>query len=412
MESREPDDIWLIKFYAPWCQFCKHLDPVWHQIGSELRSHGSLVQVGKSDATVNRGLAKEFRVANYPAIFMLKRGVKYTYAGPRTKDDIMEFADRIGGPLVRSLGSLQLFQHAMNRHEVLLVYVGATSPLKGNYTLAAEELVSHIHFYCTSRDVLPKDVSLPYLPAVVIFKDGTYFVYNEERDGDLKSWIQQERFPVFLKLDSFTLYAMGESGKLVLLALVEEKYLCEESLRYKNLVETVAMEHREAYSRDFHLGYMEGTSYVSGLVMGEVAVPSLIVLNLSSDGFFLPPGPVDTEKQLLDFLDGVLDGSVEARGGNSLAQRFRRLLYEGQTTLKMLFGEAPALGCLVIGFPICMCSVFCYLCCKARNLDPDQDQDQDQDRDRDQDRDQDQDQDQDQAPLPPPHKIPPGKKSN
>ncbi|GLD70755.1 protein disulfide-isomerase TMX3-like protein [Lates japonicus] len=61
METRGADDIWLIKFYAPWCTFCKQLDPVWHQIGSELKSLGSPVSVGKSDATTSTGLAKEFR---------------------------------------------------------------------------------------------------------------------------------------------------------------------------------------------------------------------------------------------------------------------------------------------------------------------------------------------------------------
>uniref|UniRef100_A0A665T3B5 protein disulfide-isomerase n=1 Tax=Echeneis naucrates TaxID=173247 RepID=A0A665T3B5_ECHNA len=59
---------WL--FYAPWCTFCKQLDPVWHQIGSELKSQGSLVNVGKTDATTHTGLAKEFRVRGYPAILM------------------------------------------------------------------------------------------------------------------------------------------------------------------------------------------------------------------------------------------------------------------------------------------------------------------------------------------------------
>lgn len=43
------------QFYAPWCTFCKQLDPVWHQIGSELRSLGSAVNVGKCDGTSNTG---------------------------------------------------------------------------------------------------------------------------------------------------------------------------------------------------------------------------------------------------------------------------------------------------------------------------------------------------------------------
>lgn len=34
----------------------------------------------------------------------------------------------------------------------------------------------------------------------------------EERDGELKSWINRERFPNYSKVDSFSLYAMGDSG--------------------------------------------------------------------------------------------------------------------------------------------------------------------------------------------------------
>lgn len=43
----------------------------------------------------------------------------------------------------------------------------------------------------------------------------------------------------------------------------------------------------------------------------EVPVPSFIVVNLAVDGYFLPPGTVETEQHLLDFLNGVLNGSIE-----------------------------------------------------------------------------------------------------
>ena len=35
-----------------------------------------------------------------------------------------------------------------------------------------------------------------------------------ERDGDLKSWINRERFQNYMKIDSYTLYAMGETGNM------------------------------------------------------------------------------------------------------------------------------------------------------------------------------------------------------
>ena len=47
------------------------------------------------------------------------------------------------------------------------------------------------------------------------------------------------------------------------------------------------------------------------VTFSEVTLPSLIVVNLSNDGYFLPPGAVDTERHLLDFLDGVLESSIE-----------------------------------------------------------------------------------------------------
>ncbi|XP_014823415.1 PREDICTED: protein disulfide-isomerase TMX3-like isoform X2 [Poecilia mexicana] len=375
METTDPEEIWLIQFYAPWCSFCKQLDPVWHQIGSELRSLGSPVRVGKSDATVNTGLAKEFKIRNYPAILMLKNNVKFNYPGSRTKESIMDFIDRVSGPLVRSLSSTRLFQHAISHHDVLVVYVGATSELKGNLTAAAEELIVHTYFFSASREILPQEVTLTSLPAVLLFKDGTYFIYDEEQDGDLKSWIKRERFPNFFLIDGYTLYAMGESGKLVLLALLEERHLCEENLRYKHLVEKVATEHKDTYGRKFYFGFMEDSGYIDGLIMGEALVPSLMVVNLSNDGYFLPPAPIETELQLLDFLDGVLDGSVEALGGNCFTQRVRRFLYETRMTLMPVFRDAPVLGCFLIGFPLAVGCVFCYLCIKNRPGSADDDED-------------------------------------
>ncbi|MED6237492.1 hypothetical protein ATANTOWER_026187, partial [Ataeniobius toweri] len=154
--------------------------------------------------------------------------------------------------------------------------------------------------------------------------------------------------------------------KLVLLALLEESHLCEESLRYKHLLEKVATEHKETYNRKFYFGFMEGSGYIDGLIMGEAVVPSFIVVNLSNDGYFLPPGPIETERHLLHFLDGVLDGRVEGQGGNDFTQRGRRFVYETRMALTPVFREAPVLGYFLIGFPLAVGCIFCYLCIKNR----------------------------------------------
>ncbi|CAL8368342.1 unnamed protein product [Boreogadus saida] len=361
METKEETEIWLIEFYSPWCAFCKQLDPVWHAIGSELRSLGSPVRVGKSDATAHTGLAKEFKVRGYPAIMMLKNDRKYNYEGPRTKDGIMDFANRVAGPDVRGLPSQQMFQHVISRQPVMFVYIGASSPLKGNYTAAAKELIVHTYFFSAGRDILPKDVNIPKLPAVAVFKEDTVLTFNEETDGDLKMWINRERFRSYSKIDSYTLYSMGDTGKMVALALVDDRASWEKSRRYKSLVEQVALNHKELYSKDFYFGYMEGGDYVKGLVMGEVLMPSIIVLNLSNDGYFLPPIVMETEQHLMDFLNGVQDKSFECQGGNSVSQRVRRLVYEARNTLTPLFERAPMVGCVVLSIPVVGVALICYM---------------------------------------------------
>lgn len=62
-------------------------------------------------------------------------------------------------------------------------------------------------------------------------------------------------------------------------------------------------------------------------------MPSLIVVNLSNDGYFLPLGTVETERHLLDFLNGVLDNSIQV-GPDS---RFTRKMMEIQQLCLIIF---------------------------------------------------------------------------
>ncbi|MGH0141126.1 UNVERIFIED_CONTAM: hypothetical protein FKN15_072899 [Acipenser sinensis] len=158
------------------------------------------------------GVASELGVRGYPTIKLLKGDLAYNYRGPRTKDDIIEFANRVAGPVVRSLPSQQMFEHVQKRHDVLFLYVGGESPLKEKYIEVASELIVYTYFFSALEEVLPKHVALQELPAVLVFKDGTYFVYDEYEDGDLSSWINKERFQGYLHIDGFTLYELEDTA--------------------------------------------------------------------------------------------------------------------------------------------------------------------------------------------------------
>ncbi|KAG9283520.1 protein disulfide-isomerase TMX3 [Astyanax mexicanus] len=363
------DDVWLVDFYAPWCGYCKKLEPIWFEVGAELKNSGSPVRVGKMDATAYSGMASEFGVRGYPTIKLLKGELAYNYKGPRTKDDIIEFANRVAGPAVRSLPSKQMFEHVLKRHDVLFVYVGGESPLKEKYIDVASELIVYTYFFSASEDVLPESVTFPELPSVVVFKDGSYFTYDEYEDGSLSSWVNRERFQSYLQIDGFTLYELGETGKLVAIAVIDDKDPTEESTRLKGLIQRVSREYRNDFNRDFQFGHMDGNDYINSLIMGEVSVPSIIILNTSNEQYFLPSEPVESLEQLVHFIRSVLDGSAQAHGGDGIFQRIKRVAFDARSTVMSVFRSSPVLGCFLFGLPLGVISLMCYGICTAESDD-------------------------------------------
>uniref|UniRef100_A0A6Q2Z5V8 protein disulfide-isomerase n=1 Tax=Esox lucius TaxID=8010 RepID=A0A6Q2Z5V8_ESOLU len=341
------DDVWLVDFYAPWCGYCKKLEPIWYDVGAELKSSGSPVRVGKMDATAYSGMSSEFGVRGYPTIKLLKGDLAYNYKGPRTKDDIIEFANRVAGPAVRALPSKQMFDHMMKRHDVLFVYVGGESPLKEKYIDVAAELIVYTYFFSASEDVLPENL----LPMPDIY-------------GSLSSWVNKERFRSYLQIDGFTLYELGETGTVA--NSTRTKML-------KTMIQTVAKDYREHFNRDFQFGHMDGNDYINSLIMGEVSVPSIIILNTSNEQYFLPSQPVETLEQLVHFINSVLDGSAQAQGGDGMFQRVKRVAFDAKSTVMSVFRSSPVLGCFLFGLPLGVISLMCYGICTAESDDGQED---------------------------------------
>ncbi|KYO35352.1 protein disulfide-isomerase TMX3 [Alligator mississippiensis] len=363
-ENRK-DDIWLVDFYAPWCGHCKKLEPVWNEVGIEMKNMGSPVKVGKMDATSYSSIASEFGVRGYPTIKLLKGDLAYNYRGPRTKDDIIEFANRVAGPLIRPLPSQLMFEHVQRRHRVLFVYVGGESPLKEKYIEVASELIVYTYFFSASEDVLPEYVTLPELPAVVVFKDGIYFVYDEYEDGDLSSWINRERFQGYLNVDGFTLYELGDTGKLVAIAVIDDKNSSVEHTRLKSIIQEVAKEYRDHFHRDFQFGHMDGNDYINSLLMDELTIPTVVVLNTSNQQYFLPDRPIESIEDMVQFINDILDGTAEVQGGDGILQRIKRIIYDAKSTVVSVFKSSPLLGCFLFGLPLGVISIMCYGICTA-----------------------------------------------
>ena len=92
------NEIWLIKFGAPWCYHCNLMKPSWVAAAKEL---GARVRFGIVNADANRGLAKRFGVKKLPTLKFFYAGygktdeMAETYSAGRSQTEILAFSNKL-----------------------------------------------------------------------------------------------------------------------------------------------------------------------------------------------------------------------------------------------------------------------------------------------------------------------------
>ena len=93
------NEIWMLKFSAPWCYHCNKMKPSWIAAAKEL---GSNVRFAVIDAAANRQLAKDFEVTMLPTLKFFKAGygdrsaeLAKKYSGTRDFHSVVSFAKNL-----------------------------------------------------------------------------------------------------------------------------------------------------------------------------------------------------------------------------------------------------------------------------------------------------------------------------
>lgn len=86
---------WFIKFYAPWCSFCKKMAPTWVELADTQAKYGQTLRIGEFDCTTATDFCKDLQVTGYPTLLFFSKGQKmhqFKVTGSLTHDTLLDWA--------------------------------------------------------------------------------------------------------------------------------------------------------------------------------------------------------------------------------------------------------------------------------------------------------------------------------
>jgi thioredoxin-like negative regulator of GroEL len=73
-DAKKPTSNVFVEFYAPWCPYCKRLEPIWNELPSKLEEAGSKTRVARMNVDTYTEYASAYAVTGFPTLMLFENG--------------------------------------------------------------------------------------------------------------------------------------------------------------------------------------------------------------------------------------------------------------------------------------------------------------------------------------------------
>ena len=160
----------LVKFYTPWCGYCKKLAPEYEKAATILKKNDPPVPLIKVDCTAETAVCDKYSVKSYPTLKIFKNGVvESEYTGPRDADAIVKYMNLKASPISTELNSVADAEKFLSNDDQSVVgFFTQGGSILAEFQRTAEALNDRFRFaHTTNAELLAK---YGYKDNVVIFQ--------------------------------------------------------------------------------------------------------------------------------------------------------------------------------------------------------------------------------------------------
>ena len=160
-------DLIYVLFYGSWCRPCQLFFPFYVNISKYAEEKNLKIKFAKIDAYKSENMTEEFKIEQLPSLFLIYKGQKFFFDGPRTQEAILKFVDRKINNDAFIFNSLsQIDEYINSSYMTLLCTIKNKENELYKSFYALSKAVNFIDFIvCTSDDCIKK-----YEENIVLFK--------------------------------------------------------------------------------------------------------------------------------------------------------------------------------------------------------------------------------------------------
>lgn len=249
------------------------------------------------------------------------------------------------------------FEILKSNNPIFFIYVGKQSGnLWSTYYVASEVNQAFGYFYATNVEVANKHFFIDSTPVIIVYKENTHYTFPlsdsheiiepEHLNASLHKWICQEKFLTFPKITRENIHQLKQTGKFLVLAVVEENKLNElmtHELEFRDMIEQIIRTKRSKYHDKFQFGWIGNPDLSHSIVMETLKTPHLLVLNSTNNVHHMPDDdPLEMTPEAVEiFLESVFNESAPILGGDFYSVRIYRFGFETMRLLRDMWKGNP-----------------------------------------------------------------------
>jgi hypothetical protein len=290
--------------------------------------------IGKIDCTKEKSLCSQYKVKGYPTLKFYRDGDFYDYPGGRKAEDIINFANKMSQPAVKTVKSLSEAMELIGREDPSIAFLLHDQTMKGTtlqeklqstllaqvFSQVARKQQALANFLVltpaseeTETDSMLK--RLPNEPFIVKIEPGVAPVLyeldkNKEPSSlDLIDFVRDQNVPLVTAFGPNNFHKIGRIGRPLVIGCIDGSSSTQIEAMEKELRDYATIGPAAITSR-YYFGWMDGKSWQRFLDQFRVdELPQYLVVHVPSKVYYQNT----TFTTVKTFLEGIEAGLISSK---------------------------------------------------------------------------------------------------